>query len=338
MWPMSEKLKLSLRCPPIVFGSQVYTIIIDVTNVCDKPLSGINVEPQVVPGTVLAVQDSPARTDRDELGEKKFKLLRELQIQIVRAYRSQARKDTPGSRSTLLSAILRVYGISEEPGAVPYWAREALRIEDWSDLERLEKDIMSAEPDNSFLRRAFNRTKAKLETCLQKEQELNERGRQIPLNPDISIQPGETVPFVFRCRAPHAYRQSDGEAQFKVSYKDLEKGTTGVYSCAQALRLHASFFAVPVGALLGALAGYIIKLAYIGPPPTSWQQGALYGLACCLLALVVGLLTGRSSESRKAITVEDFVGGFVIGAVCGLFTENLINYLRGFIPKPPVQS
>src|ERR1035438_4379282 len=47
------------------------------------------------------------------------------------------------------------------------------------------------------------------------------------------------------------------------------------------------------------------------------------------------IIGGHSSYFRlqepvldKSVTVMDLHGGFVIGAVCGLFTENLINYLR----------
>jgi hypothetical protein len=202
----------------------------------------------------------------------------------------------------------------------------------WSDVERLERQIMAAEPPDSFLRQTFDATKAKLRQCLAAEKELDARAEQDSLDRSIKIRPGETIPFAFRCRAPHRLRERPCEVQFKVSYRDPDTKVSGVSGCSQTLQIQASFFAVPLGAVLGAVAGYVIRLAYVAPPLGSWKQQILYGIASCLLALVLAFLTGRSPEVRRIITVQDFSGGFIIGAISGLFTENLITYLRSFVP------
>ena len=50
-----------------------------------------------------------------------------------------------------------------------------------------------------------------------------------------------------------------------------------------------------------------------------------------MLGLIAALITARGPESKKAITVEDFVGGFIIGAVSGLFSEKIISKIGNLL-------
>lgn len=90
-----------------------------------------------------------------------------------------------------------------------------------------------------------------------------------------------------------------------------------------------SAFAVPTGGILGALAGQAIRTA-LEPArrgtPLAFDVTAFVGTS--LLGLVVALFTARKPDTYKVITVEDFVGGFVIGALTGLFSEAVLDRLR----------
>jgi len=215
---------------------------------------------------------------------------------------------------------------------IPYWAREACRIRDWEDVARLEKDIMSSEKEDSFLRRVFLIDKEKLERLLLQISSNATNHAQVDLSEGITVQPGDTVAFPFTCGAPHLYRSRDLDMRFRITYRDPEKETQGYQTIADTYTFYASSFAPPLGAALGAIGGYLIKAALIAPVQwfsvTFWTQP----LASVLLALVVAAATARSSEAKKSVTVENFAGGFIIGALSGLFTDRLLEYLKVFAP------
>jgi xanthosine utilization system XapX-like protein len=50
-----------------------------------------------------------------------------------------------------------------------------------------------------------------------------------------------------------------------------------------------------------------------------------------LLGLVFALLTARKPERKQAIAVEDFVGGFIIGALAGLFSQQVLDKLAALL-------
>jgi hypothetical protein len=51
------------------------------------------------------------------------------------------------------------------------------------------------------------------------------------------------------------------------------------------------------------------------------------------LAIVFALLTVRTSTSKKVITTEDFVGGFILGALTGIFSDAILDKLKILITK-----
>ena len=87
------------------------------------------------------------------------------------------------------------------------------------------------------------------------------------------------------------------------------------------------------GAVLGAVSGFVVKLAFVSSIPWFSTPFLIQLAGSVLLALIVAFATSKSPEKKKIITVEDFVGGFVIGAVSSLFSEQLISWLETLVPK-----
>lgn len=344
---MPDKLKISLRVQSTIVGSEEYTISVEVTNITEKALANISVEPQLLPGRPISLRESPSHSELDHLEEQKVSLIRELEEQVAKAYEKAILR-----KKTAFERFMAIYSRMDEIVAesiasfftkgprkipkyfpIPYWAKEASKINEWEDLLRLERDIMSNEPD-SFLKKAFFIDKEKLEKVLNKIAEAKKSSiKHIDLSDSIIIQPGETITFPFRYIAPNLYHQKSFDIHFKVQYLDLEKQTTGNYSVTESVKIYSSYFAVPLGAGLGSIAGFIVKTVFISPIDWFSKRFWIYLSGSILLAIIVAFITSRSAESKKVFTVEDFIGGFVIGAISGLFSEKFINYLSSFTPK-----
>jgi hypothetical protein len=336
-----DKLKISVRFPRVLFGSEEYTAIVEVTNVAEKALSDISVDPQLLPGTPLSARDNPSYSELDQLEEEKRNLIRELEEQIARAYeRERMRRLSVTERVLIAYArtpdIIAAMLTRTRPRTfpIPYWAKEACRIKEWDDLIRLESTIMAKEPAESFLAKAFQINKQKLSKALTRIAETrNSSVNQIALSDSITIQPGESIAFPFRYRAPNLYRQKAYDCQFNISYSDPQRQTLGNYSSSETITFFASSFAVPFGAALGSLAGFFVKAVFITQMDWWSKPFCAYLLGSVLLALIVAFATARSSDTKKVFTVEDFVGGIVVGSLSGLFSERILEYLGTMIPK-----
>jgi fluoride ion exporter CrcB/FEX len=78
--------------------------------------------------------------------------------------------------------------------------------------------------------------------------------------------------------------------------------------------------------MIGALIGYAIKFTLLTTLPVEFNWGILLG--SMILGLIVSLFASRSPEVSKFITVEDFVGGLLIGVAAGIYSEDILNKLK----------
>ncbi len=83
--------------------------------------------------------------------------------------------------------------------------------------------------------------------------------------------------------------------------------------------------------MIGAACGYAIRLGIkttvAGTPTVAFSWAQLGGSV--LLGLVLALFTSRKPAAKKPITVEDFAGGFLVGAAAGLFSEEALRRVAG---------
>jgi hypothetical protein len=336
---MPEKLKVLLRFPRLLFGSEEYSLVVEVTNLTDRVLTDLAVDRQLLPGVPLSVQENPSYSELDDLDNQKRQLVQELEALGEKAYeRKRMRKMSAIEKLMLfytnipLITASIVTKSSSSIISLPRWARQASRIKEWPDVERLEELLIADEPEDSFLRKVFLLDKEKLRECLARIAQVRDSGnQQTNLSDTISIQPGETISFSFRYRAPHLYRQRIFDTQVRVSYKDPSSSVSGNYSLGETVSFGPSYFSVPVGAAIGATVGFVVRAVFLAQSSWGLKNFGAQLLGSILLALVVACFTARSSDSKKIITVEDFLGGFIIGALAGLFSEKFLQFLNAHV-------
>lgn len=216
----------------------------------------------------------------------------------------------------------------------PVWASQALKVSEWSDVEKLETEIVSQIKDDLFLKKAFLINKEKLKNCLDKISEAkNSTKENLPLDTSTTIQSKETVTFPYRCVAPYVFSMKDYDIQFTISYKNEKSAVQGNYPVRETIKVLASKSAIVFGSITGALLGFSVKNTLVSS--FEWFDKTFWStlIGSITLAIIFGISTARSSESKKIITIENFAGGLLVGALCALFSAKLIGYLEKFIPQ-----
>jgi len=329
-----EKIKVDIKTPKTIFGNENFTVIVEITNLLDEPIDSLSIDELVFPGTKATLKEHPNYSELDILTEQKNAIVREMEAQVAKAYERQRIRNMSGMTKFLhlysyfMSALFTPVFSAKTTGTIvelPYWAKEACRILDWDDVIRLEKDIIDNENENSFLKNMFLINKDKLRRCLETIAAKNHTGSivKIDLEDSFSVNSGETIAFPYKYKAPTLLKSKEFDLQYKISFKDKEK-TSSNQSAGEIVQINASPFTIPLGAFVGALAGYTIRAISqldFSLSPKFWYN--LFGSV--LLAIIFAFLTKKSPTSEKIITVEDFVGGIVSGAIAGLFSETLIE-------------
>ena len=329
-----ERIKINIITPKTIFGNEEFTVIVEITNLMKQPIHNLMVDELIFPGTKSTLKENPNYSDLESLITYKNTIAREMESQIAKAYERQRLKDmTALERFTYIYTelfytiliprnFLKFYTISE----IPYLAKEACKIVDWEDVIRLEQEIINNESNNSFLKKMFLINKDKLKRCLEciafqnKSRDIG----KIELENSFKINPGETMAFPFKYKAPTLLKSKEFDVQFKISYIVECEAACHNQSTGEKVCINASPFSIPLGALLGAIAGYLIRT--INQSELRFNSSFWYNLiGSIILAIVFALITAKNSSAKRIITVEDFWGGIVSGAIAGMFSENLIE-------------
>ena len=332
---MTVAVQTEILTPENIVGSSLYSVSVTITNTGEIELSGVEVEPISWAGRLLGGEIEVKDAEESELAARRRALTDEMESQVAWADERQKLNEMSFADGLLYSfvrvidAYASIFSGRLVSSATPPWTRQAFRIHDWEDVETLEKEIIALETEDSRVRRAFLIDKQKLARCL-KELEA-QTSNASPFSTGATLVRGASVTFPFSARAPHLLRRRAADLQFKVSYRDSAKEKLTSESITRRVTIFPSAFSVPTGAMIGAACGYGIKIALQSMPskavPFDWV--ALGGSV--LLGLLVALLTSRRPETSKVITVEDFLGGFIIGALTGMFSEGMFERLRNLI-------
>lgn len=329
---MAASVRTELLTPEQITGSSPYSVSATIINTGDTELTGVEVQPVALVGRLLSSEIEVKDAEESELDARRRALIEEMESQVASAYERQQFKAQSFADAVVLSfvrgfdAYASLFAGRRVSSVTPKWTHEAFRIHDWEDVETLEKEIIALEAQDSKIRRAFLIDKQKLGRCLES------LGRRAPApNPfqaGASLAPGASITFPFAAKAPHLLRRRAADLQLRITYRDSSTGKLTSESLSRHLAILPSAFSVPTGAMIGAACGYAIKIALQSttgtPIPLDW--GALGGSV--LLGLLVALLTSRRPETNKVITVEDFLGGFIVGALTGMFSEGMFDRLR----------
>lgn len=325
-----EHIAINLIAQEYVSGSQEYSVSLNITNISGKPITDLQVYNTLSAGIELSINDEIDTSNLTELEDKKRRLIRELERAVESAYARKRRKKMSFVEVLVLALVeaadiyASIFSKRRTQVTTPYWAEEALKIDEWEDVERLESEVISFEPEDSFLAKAYSINKDKLKRVmgmLEKEQNKKfSRGVTLPI--------GSTLSFPFSFRAPHLIKSKKMDLSFKASYK-LDDDVIHTRSKTTRVYLFPSAFAVPTGGMLGANVGYIIKNTLLSTSTFSINWGILIGSIA--LGLVISLLVSRNPETTKAITVEDFTGGLIIGVFAGLYSESILMKLQALV-------
>jgi hypothetical protein len=326
-------VQIVITKPDNAVGSSAYTLTITVTNTGQTEISGVEAQPLVLPGRLLAASVEVNESEESELVVRRRELIDEMEHQVTNAYESQ-RYQSLSPYERLMDSYMRVIDIYAALFAfgrrgstlVPSWTRQAFRIHDWQDVEMLENQVIAKLKPESPIRAAYSIDKEKLRRCLEA---LNAtQSQEKPLPGGTTLMPGGSVSFPFTAKAPHLLKRRDVDVQLQITYRDESSNKLTSESVGARLPFFPSAFAVPTGGLLGGACGYAIKLAFSTKagmlPVVDWT-------ACggsVLLGLVFALLTARRPDTHKAITVEDFLGGFIVGVLTGMFSDSVMVRLR----------
>src|SRR6266496_4838827 len=177
--------------------------------------------------------------------------------------------------------------------------------------------------------------KQKLQEIQNKILETEDKTKQEKNLKDIySIQPSETISFTYKAKAPTLFRTRTYSLQFNISYAQ-DNNINPTFSSYQSISFYPSPFAIPLGALTGAITGFVVKVTLVSSTQLTWFTPTFWFnlIGSAALAIVFALLTVRTSTSKKVITTEDFVGGFILGALTGIFSEAILDKLKILMTK-----
>jgi hypothetical protein len=325
-----EDILIDVSPQEFVSGSQEYSINVVITNISSKSLINLQVFNTLSAGREFSLADDIEISNLSDLENKKRKLIRGLEQGIESAYERNRFKQFSWQQMivfillAIIDSYASVFSKVKLQITVPVWAEEALRIDEWEDVERLEKDVISFESDDSFLKKAFAINKDKLKRVLSKLDEEKDK----KFTRGVTLHPGSTTSFQYWFKAPHLLKQKKMDISFKSSYKMDGEEIIHTRTVTKRILFYPSAFAVPSGGMIGAVVGYLIKATLVSKSSLiNW--GILGGSVA--LGLIISLLVSRNSDVSKNITVEDFIGGLIIGAVAGIYSEGILAKLQSLM-------
>ena len=357
---MLKNTDISIQSPSLCFGGEIYSIIVTINNESGSRVEIVSVSHQLIPGGMLIAEEVPENEVYSELLKRKHEIIQEMEIQLKLAYRRKAlREMNPNMRlifqivelftqifSKILGYIVPVKGIGlltsinvenfgEELAKLsnisyPHWARQAIRIDNLDDIERLENEIMSHEDEGSDLRIAYSSDKEKLNSIFNEIVSItNETQRNI--NETYLLENETNIGFPFRARAPRVFRRKADTIQFRIIYKENGEDINKAISVSDTMIFHPANSVVILGSVLGALIGNLVRVTLINPTNLLSLPFLLTLLGSTAIAIIVTLLTLRKPDSNKPFTTEDFVGGLILGALSSMFFESFLVILKAVV-------
>src|ERR1043166_2084956 len=260
---MPDPVRVELSASDDITGSSEYTVAITLTNVSSGDITRVQVQPQVLPGKLVTRQIEIHESEESELEARKRALIEEMEMQVARAYEREVYRKMNAADRFAFSVIraLDIYAAlfaGRRGGRMaPSWTNEAFTINDWQDVEILEREIISVEPDDSRLRRAFLIDKGKLERCFAEI--AKQSNAPATLETGVNLSPGSSITFPFVAKAPHFLNRRMIDLQFKIMFREQQTSRHTSQSITKRVAILPSAFAVPTGGVIGALSGQAIR-------------------------------------------------------------------------------
>ena len=158
---------------------------IEVTNIGSKELVNLEVKPILIVGRQVSLNKVIENSELSELNNKKQRLITELEKQVETAYRhyKTSKMSTAEILAEAMIGAIDIYAsvfssTTKRLKSYPDWANEALQIDTWEDVERLEKEVILYEKEDSFLRKVFLINKYKLSRIIQELEQTKAESKE----------------------------------------------------------------------------------------------------------------------------------------------------------------
>jgi hypothetical protein len=330
-------IKVNVKVPHMVFGGETYSISVEVINTTPSPINYVYVEAIELPGRL--------RYQKKEGGDDAISALKNYDRQVREEMRTQAEyalifHHNMGVLKILspfykgLFDILKIYS-STLRGVrltmLPSWSRRAIDIRSVKDAEEIEGSIINLLPDENKVKLAWKLNMVKLKQYEKELRQLQKRkGNEHNKNKELPV--GSAVTINFKIKAPLMLSPRESEAIFQVYYDANEFHAQKTTSVGAKISLAASPISIIVGSIIGAIFGFVVRITYL-TPSTIWFTGVFWQdlAGSIILGLLFAILVGKTPETRKPLTAEDFLGGILVGALAGLFSINVISALSNLM-------
>jgi hypothetical protein len=343
---MSDKVKLTIHQPENPLGGSVYVVVVEVTNVGEAPLSHVVVEPQSFAGKLIQGKDESHDDDADWLDQQRNELVQHMSEQAKDAYTNSLRRTRPllyRLKQVVYQAMEMTFTMATPMGSVsvtprpliPRHMKKAFEIREWDDVQRVEMEFIELEPDGSLCRKAFRAYKEQLGRVMEELRETRQEEVMIQLlEMDVGIPAGGTRSFPFTMRAPWFLRRASTAFQVQSQFRVGEGPSVGVVNARSKIEFGAWSLSVPLGAIAGSALGLLIRWFLVnGVDLSSLTAQAFWtdALAGAAISLVAALFMRRTDQGRKLISVEDFGGGVLVGAVATIYSEQILELLKALV-------
>lgn len=101
------------------------------------------------------------------------------------------------------------------------------------------------------------------------------------------------------------------QIRYKINGREKTQVTTSEFEVKPPLA------AMVIGAIIGAVLGSLAKNLNAGAQPLEWRPVAVAIGGSIVMSLIAAIALARKTGTQGFITVEDFFGGFVVGALIG---------------------
>lgn len=215
---------------------------------------------------------------------------------------------------------------------IPNWAEQATKINNWHDVEVVEKEYINIESTDDFLKKAFRINKDKLKRIHNNLEKTENTDNDLSIK--YTLEPNSTISFPFKAKSPFVFKERKYPFHFQITATERENKKTINTSKKGEVKIIPTAYTITLGVVLGAFLGFISKRGLL--ENSTWFNGSDFWIdmvVSIIIGLILSWITVKSKDKNKPIVVSDFIGGLIIGSLGGLFTENIINILTEILTK-----
>ncbi len=333
--------------PTEIVGDKRFKIIISLRNLSSYVLYMEPLELKEYYGRILDINTTAEDSKLDNLENRKITLISDLELTIKQIYLKELLEEEEplikesGKRISRLLKVIQsltpskfleefYYNIYRTFRRLPENYERLAEIRNLEDLAEIEKTIdLTQYNKKSILIKSFNLNKARLINCINELEKIKqlEVEKQIGLR-YIKVPSKSEVVFSYELKIPRQFKESSYKYIFYSKALDSKGNFLENVKIEKELKVNPSLYSIPLGAIAGAIAGYFLKIVFKNyVAPENWGM-EIFG--CVLLAFLSSFILRKIPGKKKFIpvTIDDFIGGLVLGILVGYNTDGFLNNIE----------